>query len=149
MNISSYNLDLHKHILARWAASRAASQSKNFKFKVKLGAELLLLGEKGSATNDENFTEYIKQIKHFNTQDDFDSWHHQTIKNMRSDSNKLRELLDEHNKLQKHYSYGIAAKNLKLLFEGFFLGIFWKSGVCRFYSSPCGCSSIGSIKKRG
>ena len=71
----------------------------------------LLLEKKGSATNDENFTEYIKQIKHFNTQDDFDSWHHQAIKNMRSDSNKLRELLDEHNKAQKHYSYGIAAKS--------------------------------------
>ncbi len=147
MNISSYNLDLHKHILARWAASRAASQSKNFKFKVKLGAELLLLGEKGSATNDENFTEYIKQIKHFNTQDDFDSWHHQTIKNMRSDSNKLRELLDEHNKLQKHYSYGIAAKILNCYLKVFFLEFFGKQEFADFIHPPVDALLLEALKK--
>ena len=147
MNISSYNLDLHKHILSRWAASRAASQSKDFKFKVKLGSELLLLGEKGSTTNVEKFIEYIKQIKHFNTQDDFDSWHDQTIKNMRSNSNKLKELLDEHNKLQKHYTYGIAAKILNCYLKVFFLEFFGHQEFADFIHPPVDALLLEALKK--
>ena len=85
MDISSYNLDFHKHTLSKWAACRAASQSKNFKFSVELGSELLILGKKGFQVSNQDFIDYIKQIENFNTQDDYDSWHHQTIMNMTSE----------------------------------------------------------------
>ena len=97
MDITSYNLDLHKHTLSKWAASRAASQSKGFKFSVKLGSKLLLFGTSERQASDQDFIDYIKQIETFNSQDDYDSWHHQTIENMTSDNDEFKKLLNSHN----------------------------------------------------
>ena len=147
MNISSYNLDFHKHILSKWAASRAASQSKGFKFSVELGSELLLLGKKGCKTNDKEFIDYIKQIENFNSQDDYDSWHHQTIVNMTSGTDELKELLNINNKSFNNYAYGIAAKILNCYLKVFFLESFGNQKFADFIHPPVDAILLKALRK--
>ena len=82
MNIKNYNLDIHKHIVSTWAASRAASQN-NFRFKVESGMKLILLGANGSLVDEKTFINFIKEIKTFKSQKQYDSWRNSTIINMR------------------------------------------------------------------
>ena len=147
MDISSYNSDFHKHILSRWAASRAASQSKGFKFSVELGSKLLLFGTSKSQTSDQEFIDYIKQIETFNSQDDFDSWHHQTIVNMITDSYEFRQLLDTHNKSHNNYTYGIAAKLLNCYLKVFFLESFGKQNFAEFIHPPVDAILLKALRK--
>ena len=147
MDISSYNSDFHKHILSRWAASRAASQSKGFKFSVELGSKLLLFGTSKSQTSDQEFIDYIKQIETFNSQDDFDSWHHQTIVNMITDSYEFRQLLDTHNKSHTNYTYGIAAKLLNCYLKVFFLESFGKQKFADFIHPPVDAILLKALRK--
>ena len=147
MDISSYNSDFHKHILSRWAASRAASQSKGFKFSVELGSKLLLFGTSKSQTSDQEFIDYIKQIETFNSQDDFDSWHHQTIVNMITDSYEFRQLLDTHNKSHNNYTYGIAAKLLNCYLKVFFLESFGKQNFADFIHPPVDAILLKALRK--
>ena len=147
MDISSYNLDLHKHTLSKWAASRAASQSKGFKFSVELGSKLLLFGKKGSQVIDEEFIDYIKQIENFNSQDDYDSWHHQTILNMTSYTDELKQLLDKHNKSFNNYTYGIAAKILNCYLKVFFLESFGNQKFADFIHPPVDAILLKALKK--
>ena len=147
MDISSYNLDLHKHTLSKWAASRAASQSKGFKFSVELGSKLLLLGKKGSQASDQEFIDYIKQIENFNSQDDYDSWHHQTIVNMTSYTDELKQLLDKHNKSFNNYTYGIAAKILNCYLKIFFLESFGNQKFADFIHPPVDAILLKALRK--
>ena len=147
MDISSYNLDFHKHILSKWAASRAASQSKGFKFSVELGSKLLLLGKKGSQASDQEFIDYIKQIENFNSQDDYDSWHHQTILNMTSYTDELKQLLDKHNKSFNNYTYGIAAKILNCYLKVFFLESFHNQKFADFIHPPVDAILLKALRK--
>ena len=147
MDISSYNLDFHKHILSKWAASRAASQSKGFKFSVELGSKLLLLGKKGSQASDQEFIDYIKQIENFNSQDDYDSWHHQTILNMTSYTDELKQLLDKHNKSFNNYTYGIAAKILNCYLKVFFLESFGNQKFADFIHPPVDAILLKALRK--
>ena len=147
MDISSYNLDFHKHILSKWAASRAASQSKGFKFSVELGSKLLLFGKKGSQASDQEFIDYIKQIENFNSQDDYDSWHHQTIVNMTSYTDELKQLLDKHNKSFNNYTYGIAAKILNCYLKVFFLESFGNQKFADFIHPPVDAVLLKALRK--
>lgn len=147
MDISSYNLDFHKHILSKWAASRAASQSKGFKFSVELGSKLLLFGKKGSQASDQEFIDYIKQIENFNSQDDYDSWHHQTIVNMTSYTDELKQLLDKHNKSFNNYTYGIAAKILNCYLKVFFLESFGNQKFADFIHPPVDAILLKALRK--
>ena len=147
MDISSYNSDFHKHILSRWAASRAASQSKGFKFSVELGSKLLLFGTSKSQASDQEFIDYIKLIETFNSQDDFDSWHHQTIVNMITDSYEFRQLLDTHNKSHNNYTYGIAAKLLNCYLKVFFLESFGKQNFADFIHPPVDAILLKALRK--
>tara|TARA_Y100000741_G_scaffold191455_1_gene145754 strand:- start:7 stop:636 length:630 start_codon:yes stop_codon:yes gene_type:complete len=147
MDISSYNLDFHKHILSKWAASRAASQSKGFKFSVELGSKLLLFGKKGSQASDQEFIDYIKQIENFNSQDDYDSWHHQTIVNMTSYTDELKHLLDKHNKSFNNYTYGIAAKILNCYLKVFFLESFGNQKFADFIHPPVDAILLKALRK--
>ena len=147
MDISSYNLDLHKHTLSKWAASRAASQSKGFKFSVELGSKLLLFGKKESQVIDEEFIDYIKQIENFNSQDDYDSWHHQTILNMTSYTHELKQLLDKHNKSFNNYTYGIAAKILNCYLKVFFLESFGNQKFADFIHPPVDAILLKALRK--
>lgn len=147
MDISSYNLDLHKHTLSKWAASRAASQSKGFKFSVELGSKLLLFGKKGSQASDQEFIDYIKQIENFNSQDDYDSWHHQTILNMTSYTDELKQLLDKHNKSFNNYTYGIAAKILNCYLKVFFLESFGNQKFADFIHPPVDAILLKALRK--
>lgn len=147
MDISSYNLDFHKHILSKWAASRAASQSKGFKFSVELGSKLLLFGKKGSQASDQEFIDYIKQIENFNSQDDYDSWHHQTILNMTSYTDELKQLLDKHNKSFNNYTYGIAAKILNCYLKVFFLESFGNQKFADFIHPPVDAVLLKALRK--
>tara|TARA_B100000965_G_C19388722_1_gene667978 strand:- start:98 stop:727 length:630 start_codon:yes stop_codon:yes gene_type:complete len=147
MDISSYSLDFHKHTLSKWAACRAASQSKNFKFSVELGSELLILGKKGFQVSNQDFIDYIKQIENFNSQDDFDSWHHQTITNMTSGSNKVENLLNINNKSLNNYTYGIAAKILNCYLKVFFLESFGNQEFADFIHPPVDAILLKALKK--
>ena len=147
MDITSYNLDLHKHTLSKWAASRAASQSKGFKFSVELGSKLLLFGKKGSQASDQEFIDYIKQIENFNSQDDYDSWHHQTIVNMTSYIDELKQLLDKHNKSFNNYTYGIAAKILNCYLKVFFLESFGNQKFADFIHPPVDAILLKALRK--
>ena len=147
MDISSYNLDFHKHTLSKWAASRAASQSKDFKFSVKLGSELLMLGKKGFQVSNQDFIDYIKQIENFNTQDDYDSWHHQTIMNMTSDNDKLKNLLNINNKSLNNYTYGIATKILNCYLKVFFLESFGNQKFADFIHPPVDAILLKALRK--
>tara|TARA_Y200000002_G_scaffold28632_1_gene21487 strand:+ start:877 stop:1506 length:630 start_codon:yes stop_codon:yes gene_type:complete len=147
MDISSYNLDFHKHILSKWAASRAASQSKGFKFSVELGSKLLLFGKKRSQASDQEFIDYIKQIENFNSQDDYDSWHHQTIVNMTSYTDELKQLLDKHNKSFNNYTYGIAAKILNCYLKVFFLESFGNQKFADFIHPPVDAILLKALRK--
>ena len=147
MDISSYNLDLHKHTLSKWAASRAASQSKGFKFSVELGSKLLLFGKKRSQASDQEFIDYIKQIENFNSQDDYDSWHHQTILNMTSYTHELKQLLDKHNKSFNNYTYGIAAKILNCYLKVFFLESFGNQKFADFIHPPVDAVLLKALRK--
>ena len=147
MDISSYNLDFHKHILSKWAASRAASQSKGFKFSVELGSKLLLFGKKRSQASDQEFIDYIKQIENFNSQDDYDSWHHQTIVNMTSYTDELKHLLDKHNKSFNNYTYGIAAKILNCYLKVFFLESFGNQKFADFIHPPVDAILLKALRK--
>jgi len=147
MDIKNYNLDLHKHILSKWAASRAASQSKGFKFSVELGSKLLLLGKKGSQASDQEFIDYVKQIENFNSQDDYDSWHHQTIVNMTSYTDELKQLLDKHNKSFSNYTYGIAAKILNCYLKVFFLESFCNQKFADFIHPPVDAILLKALRK--
>ena len=147
MDISSYNLDFHKHILSKWAASRAASQSKGFKFSVELGSKLLLFGKKGSQASDQEFIDYIKQIENFNSQDDYDYWHHQSILNMTSYTDELKQLLDKHNKSFNNYTYGIAAKILNCYLKVFFLESFGNQKFADFIHPPVDAILLKALRK--
>ena len=147
MDISSYNLDLHKHTLSKWAASRAASQSKGFKFSVKLGSKLLLFGTSERQASDQDFIDYLKQIETFNSQDDYDFWHHQTIENMTSDNDELKKLLNSHNKSHNNYTYGIAAKLLNCYLKVFFLESFGKQNFADFIHPPVDAILLKALRK--
>tara|TARA_Y100000991_G_scaffold127609_1_gene96131 strand:- start:94 stop:723 length:630 start_codon:yes stop_codon:yes gene_type:complete len=147
MDISSYNLDFHKHTLSKWAASRAASQSKHFKFSVELGSELLMLGKKGFKVTNQDFINYIKQIENFKTQDDYDSWHHQTIMNMTSGNDKLKNLLNINNKSLNNYTYGIAAKILNCYLKVFFLESFGNQKFADFIHPPVDAILLKALRK--
>ena len=147
MDISSYNSDFHKHILSKWAASRAASQSKDFKFSVELGSKLLLFGTSESQASDQEFIDYIKQIETFNSQDDFDSWHHQTIVNMITDTYEFKQLLNTHNKSHNNYTYGIAAKLLNCYLKVFFLESFGKQNFADFIHPPVDAILLKALRK--
>ena len=56
MEISDYNLDTHKHLLASWAACRAANQTKNFRFKRNRENKKYLLN---------NLNDFVIQIDYF------------------------------------------------------------------------------------
>ena len=89
MNIKNYNLDIHKHIVSTWAASRAASQN-NFRFKVESGMEAYTTWSYGSLVDEQTFINFIKEIKTFKSQKQYDSWHHSTIINMRKKGDDLQ-----------------------------------------------------------
>ena len=85
--ITDYSLDTHKHLLAAWAASTAASQSKYFRFSVEGGTEILLLGATGNIIHKsipEEFIHHINKVKEIKNQKEFDDWHQGTIQNMRT-----------------------------------------------------------------
>ncbi len=146
MKIEEYNIDIHKHVLASWAASRAASQAKDFKFKVELGSNLLLLGVDASITDDGSFITYIKQITKFDSQDEYDSWHSSTIKNMLTNEGDLKKLLIGNNKKYQHYSYGIAAKILNCYLKVFFIESFGKHKFADFIHPPIDALLLGALK---
>ena len=147
MDITSYNLDLHKHTLSKWAASRAASQSKGFKFSVKLGSKLLLFGTSERQASDQDFIDYIKQIETFSSQDDYDSWHHQTIANMISDNDELKKLLNSYNKSHNNYTYGIAAKLLNCYLKVFYLESFGNQNFADFIHPPVDAILLKALRK--
>ena len=60
--ITDYSLDTHKHLLAAWAASTAASQSKYFRFSVEGGTEILLLGATGNIIHKNIETASFKEL---------------------------------------------------------------------------------------
>ena len=135
MDIKNYNSDLHKHIISTWAASRAASQ-KNFRFKVESGIKLILLGVNGSFVDEQTFINFIKEIKTFQSQKQYDSWHHSTITNMRKKGDDLQSLLDKYNKNYDDYSYGVAAKLLNCYLKVFFLEYFGAERFADFIHPP-------------
>ena len=135
MDIKNYNSDLHKHIISTWAASTAASQI-TFRFSVECGMKLILLGAKGSFIDELTFTNFIKEIKNFKSQKEYDSWHYSVIENMRKKSDDLQLLLEKHNKNYEDYSYGIAAKLLNCYLKVFFLEYFGKEKFADFIHPP-------------
>ena len=66
---------------------------------------------------------------------------------MRSESNKLRELLDQHNKLYMHYTYGIAAKILNCYLKVFFLEFFGNKKFADFIHPPVDALLLETLKK--
>jgi hypothetical protein len=146
MNIKNYNLDIHKHILSTWAASRAASQN-NFRFKVEFGMKLILLGAKGSLVDEQTFINFIKEIKTFKSQKQYNSWHHSTIINMRKKGDDLQSLLDKYNKNYDDYSYGIAAKLLNCYLKVFFLEYFGTEKFADFIHPPIDRLLLLALKK--
>lgn len=146
MDIKNYNLDIHKHIVSTWAASRAASQS-NFRFKVESGMKLILLGANGSLVNEQTFINFIKEIKTFESQEQYDSWHRSTIINMRKKGNGLQSLLDKYNKNYEDYSYGIAAKLLNCYLKVFYLEYFGKDRFADFIHPPIDRLLLLALKK--
>ena len=140
MKITNYSLDMHKHLLASWAASSAASQS-GFRFRVEQGKELLSLASSGNNTSNEDFIEYIKEIKIFKGHKDFDNWHSKTIKMMRTDGPGFKKILEKINKTKKKkldkkdYSYGVAAKLLNVYLKVYFLDDF-ESNFASFIHPP-------------
>ena len=135
MDIKNYNSDLHKHIISTWAASTAASQI-TFRFSVECGMKLILLGANGSFIDEQTFTNFIKEIKNFKSQKEYDSWHYSVIENMRKKSDDLQLLLEKHNKNYEDYSYGIAAKLLNCYLKVFFLEYFGKEKFADFIHPP-------------
>ena len=135
MDIKNYNSDLHKHIISTWAASTAASQI-TFRFSVECGMKLILLGANGSFIDEQTFTNFIKEIKNFKSQKEYDSWHYSVIENMRKKSDALQLLLEKHNKNYEDYSYGIAAKLLNCYLKVFFLEYFGKEKFADFIHPP-------------
>tara|TARA_Y100001954_G_C15594314_1_gene494782 strand:+ start:128 stop:754 length:627 start_codon:yes stop_codon:yes gene_type:complete len=135
MDIKNYNSDLHKHIISTWAASTAASQI-TFRFSVECGMKLILLGANGSFIDELTFTNFIKEIKNFKSQKEYDSWHYSVIENMRKKSDDLQLLLEKHNKNYEDYSYGIAAKLLNCYLKVFFLEYFGKEKFADFIHPP-------------
>ena len=135
MDIKNYNSDLHKHIISTWAASTAASQI-TFRFSVECGMKLILLGANGSFIDELTFTNFIKEIKKFKSQKEYDSWHYSVIENMRKKSDDLQLLLEKHNKNYEDYSYGIAAKLLNCYLKVFFLEYFGKEKFADFIHPP-------------
>jgi len=148
MEISDYNLDTHKHLLASWAACRAANQTKNFRFKVKDGTEMLLLGATGKKilpTMPDEFIHHINKVKEINKQEEFDNWHHKTIENMRT-GRDLDTVLQSINKKKEKQgikllfpidmTYGLAAKILNVYLKVFYLGDFRKNKFANFIHPP-------------
>ena len=146
MNIKNYNLDIHKHIVSTWAASRAASQN-NFRFKVESGMKLILLGANGSLVDEQTFINFIKEIKTFKSQKQYDSWHNSTIINMRKKGDDLQSLLDKYNKSYDDYSYGIAAKLLNCYLKVFFLEYFGTEKFADYIHPPIDRLLLLALKK--
>ena len=135
--ITDYSLDTHKHLLAAWAASTAASQSKYFRFSVEGGTEILLLGATGNIIHKnipEEFIHHINKVKEIKNQKEFDDWHQGTIQNMRTGKDLGKVLQAINNKKKEKNStnllqpinmtYGIAAKILNVYLKVFYLGDF-------------------------
>lgn len=146
MDIKNYNLDIHKHIVSTWAASRAASQN-NFRFKVESGMKFILLGANGSLVDEQTFINFIKEIKTFESQEQYDLWHRSTIINMRKKGDDLQSLLDKYNKNYEDYSYGIAAKLLNCYLKVFFLEYFGKDRFADFIHPPIDRLLLLALKK--
>ena len=139
--VTDYSLDIHKHVLASWAASSAASQA-GFRFKAKYGLQLLLLAKSGKKTKRKDLIQYIKEIKTFKEQQDFNDWHSKTIDMMRSGGRDFNKILEGINKTKnkklaiENYSYGIAAKLLNVYLKVFYLGDFGKNTFANFIHPP-------------
>ena len=139
--VTDYSLDIHKHVLASWAASSAASQA-GFRFKAKYGLQLLLLAKSGKKTKRKDLIQYIKEIKTFKEQQDFNDWHSKTIDMMRSGGRDFNKILEGINKTKnkklaiENYSYGIAAKLLNVYLKVFYLGDFGKNTFASFIHPP-------------
>lgn len=90
----SYTIETHKHRLAAWAASRAASTSKLCRFKVKTGIDIL---EK--AGFNESFL-----VDHLPKPDEMDKYH------------KIWRLkvINEAEKQGKNFTHGVAAKLINI-----------------------------------
>jgi len=90
----SYSIDTHKHRLAAWAASRAASTSKLCRFKVSTGINIL-----EEAGFDESFT-----IENIPLVQDTDKTH-------ASWRNKVIKAASKHN---LNFTHGVAAKLINI-----------------------------------
>ena len=151
MEISDYNLDTHKHLLASWAACRAASQG-HFKFSVENGTKMLLLGVTGKKirpTMPAEFIHHINKVKEINKQEEFDDWHHKTVENMRTggDFDKVFQSINQKREKKKkkkkpkllvpeNLTYGIVAKILNVYLKVFYLGDFGKNTFANFIHPP-------------
>ena len=138
LKITDYNLDIHKHLVAAWAASTAANQSQHYRFSVEGGTEMLLLGATGKIihkTMPEEFIHHINKVKEIKDQKEFNDWHQGTIQNMRTGKDLDKVLQAENSKKRKkkkltnllqpiNMTYGIAAKILNVYLKVFYLGDF-------------------------
>ena len=109
--------------------------------------KLILLGANGSFIDELTFTNFIKEIKNFKSQKEYDSWHYSVIKNMRKKSDDLQLLLEKHNKNYEDYSYGIAAKLLNCYLKVFFLEYFGKEKFADFIHPPIDRLLLLALKK--
>ncbi len=132
--LATYTSDLHRHRVACWAASRAASVPFQYPFKVKTGREWLHAGLGVAPAEDEVEQEFSKRefvlaldkgFGRVHSRDGFDEWHHGFVTDLKRHSARI---------VERPASYGVAAKLLNVYLKLYFLREISSSSVGEQFS---------------
>lgn len=118
--LATYTSDLHKHRVACWAASRAASVPFRYTFRVSTGRDWLHAGLRIASADaqarevqEHKFVLAInKAVERIHSRDSFDDWHHRVVTELLRSSATI---------VGRRASYGVAAKLLNVYLKLYFL----------------------------